>query len=701
MLTFRPKKQKLTPLRVLVTSVLFMLWIVLIAPAHAQSGGAQFIVKLKNSVELSNAPSLRRLEKEGEFLADVMARNNVDATWLRAGSVGTHVMRWGSNVRAGDQQSMLNRLVSDPEVEFAIEDRPVRAFATPNDPTFANQWALRSTFNTAGAKFDQAWDIVRGSADVVVAVLDTGVVFETPDLMGRLLSGYDFVSDVPTANDGNGRDANAADPGNWISSADAQTSAFSGCSVKNSSWHGTFVAGQIAANTHSDSDVAGADWNVKVLPVRVLGKCGGLLSDVLDAMLWSAGLDVPGIPRNPNPADVINLSLGSPTTCSSFEQTVVDRVNAAGTLVVAAAGNSGGSVDSPANCNNVLSVGALDRDGSRASYSAIGTAVSLMAPGGFSNGLVGLGCLILILPRGLIPRWTGITLIALLVLPPPRPEHHDFWMTLMDVGQGTAISIQTQNHLLIYDAGPAFNTRTDSARRVVLPWMAAHGYRRADMFMLSHDDADHSGGAPLLLQKAPPVQFASSINKQHSLNLLAQTLKSDTAQCHMLKPWTWDGVTFTPIGLDTPAHSHQKLLAKNNQSCVLKVSNANHSVLLTGDIEAISEMALLTQHGSNTLKSRVLIVPHHGSKTSSTMPFLQAVRPEYALIQAGWENQHGHPHKAVIERYEAMGVQWSNTAQNGAMKWRFKHLDFQPEVDNAHTLRQRYWHMHESGAKGR
>lgn len=391
MLTFRPKKQKLTPLRVLVTSVLLMLWILLVAPAHAQSSGAQFIIKLKNSVELGSTPSLRRLEKEGEFLAEVMTRNNVDATWLRAGSVGTHVMRWGSSVRAGDQQSMLNRLASDPEVEFAIEDRPMRAFATPNDPTFSNQWALRSTFNTAGAKFDQAWDVVRGSADVIVAVLDTGVVFETPDLIGRLLSGYDFVSDVPTANDGNGRDANAADPGNWISNADAQTSTFSGCSVKNSSWHGTFVAGQVAANTHSDSDVAGADWNVKVLPVRVLGKCGGLLSDVLDAMLWSAGLDVPGIPRNPNPADVINLSLGSPTTCSSFEQTVVDRVNAAGTLVVAAAGNSGGSVDSPANCNNVLAVGALDRDGSRASYSAIGSAVSLMAPGGFSNGLVGLG----------------------------------------------------------------------------------------------------------------------------------------------------------------------------------------------------------------------------------------------------------------------------------------------------------------------
>lgn len=386
-----PKLQKSWLLQ-LASALLLLSAFLLGLPGQAHANGnAQFIIKLKNSVELSSAPTLRRLETEGVFLSEVMARNNVDASWLRAGTMGTHVMRWGASVRAADQASFLNRLSSDPEVEFVIEDRPIRAFATPNDPTFVNQWALRSTSGTAGARFDQAWDVVRGSADVIVAVLDTGVVFETPDLMGRLLSGFDFVSDVSTANDGNGRDSNAADPGNWISSADAQTSAFAGCTVRNSSWHGTFVAGQIAANTNSDSDVAGADWNVKVLPVRVLGKCGGLLSDVLDAMLWSAGLDVPGIPRNNNPADVINLSLGSSTTCSSFEQSVVDRVNAAGTLVVAAAGNSGGAVDSPANCANVLAVGALDRDGSRASYSALGGNVSLMAPGGFSNGLVGLG----------------------------------------------------------------------------------------------------------------------------------------------------------------------------------------------------------------------------------------------------------------------------------------------------------------------
>ncbi len=365
--------------------------LILLTPAHAQTDSKQFIIKLKNSVELSAQPSVRTLEREGASLHEVMQRNNVDAQWLRAGSVGTHVMRWGVSVRHSDQQALLNRLASDPEVEFAIEDRPMRAFATPNDPNFLNQWALRSTSNTAGAKFDRAWDVVKGSSSVVVAVLDTGVVYETPDLQGRLLSGYDFISDVATANDGNGRDANAADPGNWITSSESASGPFAGCTVRDSSWHGTFVAGQIAANTNSDSDVSGADWNVKVLPVRVLGKCGGLLSDVLDAMLWSAGLDVPGVPRNPNPASVINLSLGSSTTCSAFEQTVVDRVNAAGALIVAAAGNSSGAVDSPANCNNVMSIGALDRDGSRASYSAIGSGVDMMAPGGFSNGLVGLG----------------------------------------------------------------------------------------------------------------------------------------------------------------------------------------------------------------------------------------------------------------------------------------------------------------------
>lgn len=317
------------------------------------------------------------------------------------------------------------------------------------------------------------------------------------------------------------------------------------------------------------------------------------------------------------------------------------------------------------------------------------------------NCLVGLGCVVLMLPPGIISRWLGVGLIALLAWPADRPEKNDFWMTLMDVGQGTAITIQTQNHLLVYDAGPAFNERSNSTRRVLMPWMAHHGYARADVFMLSHDDADHSGGAPLLLEKSPPVQFASSVHDAHALNALAARHQSTIKNCHSMPGWTWDGVRFEPIPVQQHGPLHKKLFAKNNQSCVLKISNAEHSVLLTGDIEAISEMHLLVKHGADKLKARVLVVPHHGSKTSSTLPFLQAVRPEVALVQSGWENQFGHPHRQVIERYEALKVEIRNTAQTGAMRWQFQHTQASPITAEARTERQRYWHMHESGAKRR
>mgnify|MGYP006197541655 CR=1 FL=1 len=317
------------------------------------------------------------------------------------------------------------------------------------------------------------------------------------------------------------------------------------------------------------------------------------------------------------------------------------------------------------------------------------------------NSLVGLGCVVLILPPGIISRWIGVGLIALLAWPADRPVENDFWMTLMDVGQGTAIAIQTQNHLLVYDAGPAFNARSNSARRVLLPWMAHHGYARADMFMLSHDDADHSGGAPLYIEKSPPAEFASSVHEDHALNTFALKQKSTIANCHTMQSWRWDGVLFEPLAIHQHGPFHKKLFAKNNQSCVLKISNTKHSVLLTGDIEAISEMHLLVQHGAEKLKARVLVVPHHGSKTSSTLPFLQAVRPEIALIQSGWGNQFGHPHGQVLERYQLLNVEVRNTAQIGAMRWEFPHAQTNPSAAEARTERQRYWHMHESGAKPR
>ena len=169
--------------------------------------------------------------------------------------------------------------------------------------------------------------------------------------------------------------------------------------------------------------------------------------------------------------------------------------------------------------------------------------------------------------------------------------------------------------------------------------------------------------------------------------------------CHQMAAWTWDRVHFDPIPIYADKHAPSKLLAKNNQSCVLKISTATHSVLLTGDIEAISEMQLLTKHGAHRLQSRVLVAPHHGSKTSSTEPFLQAVKPEIALIQAGWQNQFGHPHQQVITRFNFMGIDVYNTAQNGAMKWHFQYKEATPSVTLAAETRRSYWHMHENSAK--
>ncbi|HEX4855704.1 MAG TPA: DNA internalization-related competence protein ComEC/Rec2, partial [Limnobacter sp.] len=313
--------------------------------------------------------------------------------------------------------------------------------------------------------------------------------------------------------------------------------------------------------------------------------------------------------------------------------------------------------------------------------------------------MAGLGCLVLLLPAGLTNRGIGLLLLGFLAWPPARPESGGFWMTVLDVGQGTAIAIQTSKHLLIYDAGPAFNTRSDSSRRVILPWLRQQGHDRPDVFMLSHDDADHSGGAPMLLSKAPPTLFAASIGAEHRLNQLARKQNTGTANCHTLPAWTWDGVLFQPMGLDISPEGNRTLLLKNNQSCVLKISNRHHSLLLTGDIEAASEMQLLAKHGAVALKARVLLAPHHGSKTSSTLAFLNAVGPEHVLIQAGWQNRFGHPHPQVTARYESLGAQWSSTAQHGALRWEFPGGPDSAKVSNALDHRRRYWHLHEKGAQ--
>lgn len=292
---------------------------------------------------------------------------------------------------------LARRLAADPEVEYAEPDRRVRRLAPPNDPLYATggaggpavgQWYLKppNAVEFSAIDAEGAWDITTGSASVVVAVLDTGVRFEHPDLASKLLPGYDFITQVGIANDGDGRDPNAADPGDWVTQADINSGIVgSDCSVEDSSWHGTQVSGLIGAATNNGQGMAGAGRNVSLLPVRVLGKCNGFVSDIVAGMRWAAGIDVGGgVPVNPNRARVLNLSLGtSGGACgNAFRDAIID-VRARNAVVVASAGNSAGhAVTAPANCAGVIAVAAVRHSGTKVGFSDLGPEVAISAPGG-------------------------------------------------------------------------------------------------------------------------------------------------------------------------------------------------------------------------------------------------------------------------------------------------------------------------------
>ena len=304
-----------------------------------------------------------------------------------------------------DATTLARQLAADPDVAYAVPNGRKYRVAAPNDPLYAastsavrpngpdsGQWYLRAPDTTikSAINIEAAWARTTGSANVVVAVLDTGVRFEHPDLGrvangGQLLPGYDTVANSVVANDGDGRDADPSDPGDWVTSADASGSTFSGCDVSGSSWHGTSTAALVAAaaNTSPATGMAGTAPGVRVLPVRVLGKCFGSDSDILAGMRWAAGISVSGIDDNRNPAKVINMSLGGTGACSAAYQAAVDEIVARGVTIVAAAGNSaGGPVSEPANCRGVVAVLALRHAGSKVGFSDLGPEITIAAPGG-------------------------------------------------------------------------------------------------------------------------------------------------------------------------------------------------------------------------------------------------------------------------------------------------------------------------------
>ena len=300
------------------------------------------------------------------------------------------------------------RLSAQSDVEYAVVDAHMRALGAPNDPYYGagqttitptvGQWYLRSPSGNgtaASINAEAAWSITTGKSSVVVAVLDTGIT-RHPDLDSKVLPGYDFVSDVGRANDGDGRDSDPSDPGDGVTSADVGV--VSNCStsdIQSSSWHGTQTAGLIGAATNNGIGMASIGRDVMLLPLRVLGKCGGTESDVGSAMLWAAGISVDGAPENKNPAKVINLSLGaaSGSACDSYYQQVVNQVLAKGVVVVAAAGNQGLAVGSPANCIGVIAVAGVRHTGTKVGYSDLGNSVVISAPAGNCVNDPGRPCL--------------------------------------------------------------------------------------------------------------------------------------------------------------------------------------------------------------------------------------------------------------------------------------------------------------------
>jgi serine protease len=338
----------------------------------------RIIIKWRNAESTGSSPAERATK------ASKLARTSLSAK--QSISAAIDVVQLQTPLSAAALNSTIGQLLADPQVEYAAPDLRRHIHAVTSDPLLSEQWYLLSA-QPAATGTDHAWDLTKGSSAVVVAVLDTGVRFDHPDLGrssagGKILAGYDFVTDVAVANDGDGRDADPSDPGDWVTEADKQQPEFTKCDAASSSWHGTRVAGLIGGLTDNGVGVAGAGWNTRVLPVRVLGKCGGYDSDIIAGMRWAAGLAVAGAPVNPTPAQVINLSLGSDGGCTAAYRAAVDEITAKGVLIVASAGNEGGPVSAPANCPGVLGVAGLRHVGTKVGFSSLGPEIGIGAPGG-------------------------------------------------------------------------------------------------------------------------------------------------------------------------------------------------------------------------------------------------------------------------------------------------------------------------------
>lgn len=307
-------------------------------------------------------------------------------------------------------------------------------------------------------------------------------------------------------------------------------------------------------------------------------------------------------------------------------------------------------------------------------------------------GLVAVG--LVLLPRATPGRLAApALLLALLSWQPPRPAAGAFRAVVLDVGQGLAVHVQTRSRDLLFDAGPAYGGDADAGSRVVLPYLRAAGVRRLDVLLLSHEDIDHVGGAASVLQGIAVGEVIAG--QPAGAPPWGQTLRPDTAMrgCAAGQTWFWDGVRFEILHPASAGGEDGRLAHDNNHSCVLRVRTAGGALLLTGDIEAVAERAILVRHGAEALAAEVVVSAHHGSRSSSSAAFVAATRATEVIHAAGYRNAFGHPHAQVRERWAGAGARNWRTDSQGAVEARFAATaGADVSVGAWRSLRPRYWH---------
>ena len=564
------------------------------------------------------------------LIDEIIRLSGIPLEFNRAMSLDCFVFRFPKTLSWTEAEIIMNRVKQSVNVESVEPNTLVNHSMIPNDPYYALQWSLQSSADYPGsADLSRAWNVTVGSANTVVAVVDTGVR-PNSEFASRLLPGYDFVSNLFSANDGDGRDGDATDPGDWTQAGDCP-----GKLATDSSWHGTHVTGIIAATGNNSSGIAGINWLTRILPVRVLGKCAGDISDIIDGMLWAAGIAVPGVPANPYPAQIINMSLGGYRQggCSGSKYSeAINKIKATGALIIVAAGNFKNGDEAanyvPASCDGVMTVGAVGPSGDRASYSnySFQNKLDLSAPGGdidryesYAAGIystVNSGKTVpesgaLASKQGTsqaAPHVSGVASLALALDPQISPE---LLMLSMLVGSrafppdsGCSIypypcglgvldayrTLQAVNALkpfsLVYeyynvDLNHYFRTGSRSESSSVLTGGAGAGWRDTKGYFLAWRQA--SQGA------VPVCRFYGTPGKGPNSHFYT----ADTGECSQVKKdpgWTYEGIAFyakLPVNNTCPGGTKPIHRLYNNR---WMYNDSNHR--FTTDMAEVNAMVL-------------------------------------------------------------------------------------------------------------